>query len=78
LLSASSKFPRRNLRYKKRTLIPDPDTKKAFSIKELVYTLQSVILRKAAGFDGIYPEIFNSGRRTKEWIVSFFIDILSM
>jgi hypothetical protein len=34
---------------------------KTFSIQELVTTLQSVKLRKAAGFDEIYPEIFNSG-----------------
>jgi hypothetical protein len=35
-------------------------------------------LEKAAGFDGIYPEVFkNSGRRSKEWMVSFVNDILS-
>jgi hypothetical protein len=51
---------------------------KAFSLEELVTALQSVKLGKAAGFDGIYSELLkNSGRRTKEWIVSFFNDILS-
>jgi hypothetical protein len=34
--------------------------------------------RKAAGFDGVYPEfIKNSGQKTNEWIVVLFNDILT-
>jgi hypothetical protein len=33
---------------------------------------------KAAGFDGVYPKfIKNSGTKTKEWMITFFNDILS-
>jgi hypothetical protein len=57
----------KNLRNKQKTLIPDTDYSKAFSMEELVTALQSVKLRKATGLDGIYPEFLkNSGRRTKE------------
>jgi hypothetical protein len=49
-----------------------------FSVDELETTLLSVKPGKAAGLDRIYPEfIKNSGRKTKEWLVRLFNDILT-
>jgi hypothetical protein len=49
-----------------------------FEHKELNTALLVVKSRKAAGFDGVYPEfIKNSGQRTKEWIVALFNVILT-
>jgi hypothetical protein len=40
--------------------------------------LMSLKPGKAAGFDGIYPDIIrNFGAQTKEWIISFMNDIVS-
>jgi hypothetical protein len=45
---------------------------------ELETALLSVKPGKAAGLDGVYPEfIKNSGRKTKEWLVRLFNDILT-
>jgi hypothetical protein len=49
-----------------------------FSIEELETALLSVKTGKAAGLDGVYPEfIKNFGRKTKEWLVRLFNDILT-
>jgi hypothetical protein len=49
-----------------------------FSVEELETALLSVKPGKAAGLDGVYPEfIQNSGRKTKEWLVRLFNDILT-
>jgi hypothetical protein len=49
-----------------------------FSVEELETALLSVKPGKAAFLDGVYPEfIKNSGRKTKEWLVRLFNDILT-
>jgi hypothetical protein len=50
---------KKNLRNIHKTLIPDQDHSKAFSMEELVTALQSVKLGKAGGFAGIYPANFS-------------------
>jgi hypothetical protein len=48
------------------------------SVEELETALLRVKPGKAAGLDGVYPEIIkNSGEKTKEWLVRLFNDILT-
>jgi uncharacterized protein (DUF1697 family) len=57
---------KKNLRKTEKILITDPDLSREFSMEEHVCALQSVLMGKAAGFDGIYPKFLkNSGRRSK-------------
>jgi hypothetical protein len=45
-----------------------------FTIEKVELAFLSVKPGKAAGFDGVHPEfIRNSGRKTKEWLVTFFM-----
>jgi hypothetical protein len=67
---------KRALRQKRRELTIDPEISADFSPEELNTALLTKKSRKAAGFNGIYPELIEiSETRTKEWIVSFFNDI---
>jgi hypothetical protein len=69
---------KRVLRQKKRELIKDILISDEFSVEELKTALLSVKPGKAAGLDGVYAEfINNSGRKTKEWLVQLFNDILT-
>jgi hypothetical protein len=69
---------KRVLRQKKRELIKDILISDEFSVEELKTALLSVKPGKAAGLDGVYAEfINNSGRKTKEWLVHLFNDILT-
>jgi uncharacterized protein YcbK (DUF882 family) len=68
---------KRALRQKRRKLTEDILNSDEFSIEELETALLSVKPGKAAGLDGVYPEfIKNSGRKTKEWLVRIFNDII--
>jgi hypothetical protein len=59
-------------------LIIDPQLSADFSLEELNTALLKIKPGKAAGFDGVYPELIKKyGRRTEAWIVSFFNDILT-
>jgi Reverse transcriptase (RNA-dependent DNA polymerase) len=49
-----------------------------FTLEQLDMALIAVKPGKAAGFDGVCPEFLkNSGTKTKEWMITFFNDILS-
>jgi hypothetical protein len=65
---------KRALRQRRRELSGNTELSDDFTIEEVELEVKP---GKAAGFDGVYPEfIRNSGRKTKEWLVSFFNDIL--
>jgi hypothetical protein len=65
-------------RQKRRELTKDILNSDEFSVEELETALLSVKPGKAAGLDGVYPEfIKNSARKTKEWLVHLFNDILT-
>jgi hypothetical protein len=68
---------KRVLRQKRRELTIDPELLPNFSTKELNTVLLAVKSGKAAGFDGVYSEFIINSRRTKEWIVALFNDILT-
>jgi Reverse transcriptase (RNA-dependent DNA polymerase)/Endonuclease-reverse transcriptase len=69
---------KRDLRQKRRELTIDTTISADFSLEDLNTALLSFKSGKAAGFDGVYPEfIKNAGLRTKEWILSFFNDVLN-
>jgi Reverse transcriptase (RNA-dependent DNA polymerase) len=68
---------KRDLREKRRELTINTTISADFSLVDLNTALLSFKSGKAAGFDGVYPEfIKNAGLRTKEWILSFFNDVL--
>jgi hypothetical protein len=69
---------KRALRQKRRELNEGILISDEFSVEELKTALMSVKPGKGAGLDGVYPEfIKNSGRKTKEWLVCLFNDILT-
>jgi len=49
-----------------------------FSQLEIVEALKKVKINKAAGFDGIYPEMLkNTGIETQSWLAELYSDILN-
>jgi hypothetical protein len=69
---------KRALHQIKRELTDDAILSADFSMEELESAIITIKPGKAAGLDGIYPEfIRNFGPKTKEWLLSFYNDIIS-
>lgn len=58
------------LKFRKQKLTPHNIYSSVFSIEELSFVLKEMKVRKAAGFDNIYPEMLkNCGPLAKEWLL---------
>ena len=69
---------RKTLRKEASALKPNNQFANPFSINELELALNKLKHRKAAGYDGIYPEfLINCGPKTKEYLLKLYNSLLS-
>jgi hypothetical protein len=68
---------KRSLNKKRKNTRPSAELSRNFSFEELKSAIGSTKIRKAAGFDGIFPEFFKHlGPFALRWLLSFFNNIL--
>lgn len=69
---------KRNMRKKMKILEANEEYCAPFTQVEIAKALKKVRINKAAGFDGIYPEMLkNTGIETQSWLAELYSDILN-
>ena len=58
-------------------LVPNPNLSSDFIEEDILLVLKEIKLNKAAGFDGVFPEMLkNCGPLARSWLCCFFNNIL--